>query len=242
MSHPINLMVLDLCHYDNVLDYDEVRAAGIVGVIYKASEGTGYQDSTYVSERKRALKAGLLWGAYHFGDASDVQGQVNNFVQTAQIDEASLFVLDFEDYGGNTMSLESAQAWIIGVEAQLGRPSECVLYSGNLIKEGLDGASKALRQFFGQRRLWLAQYGSSPSWPDCWESFWIWQYSGDGDGPGPHTVEGISGDCDCNSYDGTPEELAAEWASGTPLPDQPMVIITISSPPGVTIKVVPVKS
>jgi lysozyme len=243
MSCPINLMVVDLSHYDNVLDYGEVKSAGIVGVIYKASQGSGYQDSTYPSERKRALKAGLLWGAYHFGDGSDVQAQVNNFVQTAQIDEASLFALDFEDYSGNTMSLASAQAWIIGVEAQLGRANQCVLYSGNLIKEKLDGAPASQQKFFGQRRLWLAQYGSTPSWPDCWESFWLWQYSGDGTGPSPHTVDGISGDCDCNSYDGTPQELAAEWASGAvapapPSPDQQIVTITIAAPPGVTVNVV----
>jgi lysozyme len=237
-------MVVDLSHYDSVDDYAAVKEAGIVGVIYKASEGMTYEDSTYASERKRALKAGLKWGAYHFANSGDVQEQVSNFVQTAQIDPESLFVLDFEDDpDGNTMSLEQAQAWIIGVEAQLGRPGQCVLYSGNLIKEGLDGASPAVRKFFGQRRLWLAQYGSSPSWPDCWKSFWLWQYSGDGEGPEPHTIDGIDGDCDCNSYDGTPEQLAAEWARGfvvptPPSPGQQIVTITIDAPPGVTVNVV----
>lgn len=67
-----------------------------------------------------------------------------------------------------------------------------------------------------------------------------------------HMTPGCSGGIDCNSYPGTPEQLAAEWASGTaappspPLPPSPpslpppsdlIVTITISTPPGVTVKV-----
>lgn len=239
MSYPINLMVVDLCHYDTVLSYDKVKAAGIVGVIYKATEGMGYIDSTYPDERTKALKAGLLWGAYHFANNGDVNVQVANFIAYAQIDPASLFVLDWEDNGKNTMSLGQAQAWIEGVENALGRPGECVLYSGNVIKEKLT----APNAFFNSRRLWLPQYGSKPVLPTGYDRFWLWQYLGDGAGPEPHTVDGISGDVDCNSYDGSPEQLADEWASGVfvppaPAPDQPTITITIDAPPGVTVNVV----
>jgi GH25 family lysozyme M1 (1,4-beta-N-acetylmuramidase) len=238
MSYPINLLVVDLSHYDPAQDYESVKAAGVVGVIYKATQGTGYCDPTYAKQRTAALRAGLLWGAYHFGDASDVDAQVANFLGYAEIDADTLFCLDFEDDGDNTMSLSQAHDFICGVEDGLSRPGECVLYSGNLIKECLGDRPD---DFWGSRRLWLAQYSSTPSWPAAWDSFWLWQYTDGADGPKPHTVDGCdAGGIDCNSYDGDPEQLAAEWASGAvapPAPQPPDFIATVRiiAPPNVQI-------
>jgi lysozyme len=242
MSYPINFMVVDLSHYDPAQDYNSVCAAGIVGVIYKATQGTGYTDPTYAGQRTAALKAGLKWGAYHFGDGSKIKQQVANFLGFAQIDSDTLFCLDFEDNGSNTMSLDQAKQFIIGVENGLGRPGESVLYSGNLIKEGLGNRQD---DFWGSRRLWLAQYGSTPSWPPAWQSFWLWQYTDGTSGPKPHTVVGCDpAGVDCNSYQGTPEQLAAEWASGSavvppgPTPTDLIVTVTIDVPAGVKVNVV----
>jgi len=247
MSYPINFMVVDLSHYDPAQDYAAVCAAGVVGVIYKATQGTGFTDSTYESQRTAALKAGLKWGAYHFGDSSDINRQIANFLSFAQIDVESLFALDFEDNGSSTMSLDQAKQFISGVENGLGRPGECVLYSGNLIKECLGSRQD---DFWSSRRLWLAQYGSSPSWPPAWKSFWLWQYTDGTSGPHPHTVNGCdAGGVDCNSYDGTPTQLAAEWASGTavippvpPIPSDLVVTITIDVPKGVNVDVIQTQS
>ena len=49
---------------------------GIVGVIYKATQGTSYTDDTYVNQQHAAKAAGLLWGAYHFAEATNVDQQV----------------------------------------------------------------------------------------------------------------------------------------------------------------------
>jgi lysozyme len=59
----MNYMVVDLSHYDPAHDYDAVKAAGVTGVIYKATQGQTYQDPTYPKQRRAALKAGLCWGA-----------------------------------------------------------------------------------------------------------------------------------------------------------------------------------
>jgi lysozyme len=232
--------VIDLSHYDPASDYGKVKAAGIVGVIYKATQGTGYQDPTYVAQRTAALKAGLKWGAYHFGDGSDVKEQVANFLGFAQVDPDSLFCLDYEPNSSSQMGLTQAKHFIEEAEQGLGRPGECVLYSGSQIKDTLKSDPEG---FWGSRRLWLAQYGSTPSWPSAWQSFWLWQYSGDGQGPLPHTVAGCDPNIDCSSYDGSPDELVAEWASGTVVPPPPppsdlIVTVTIDAPPGVTVNVV----
>ena len=41
-----NPVIVDLSHYDNVRDWDAVKAFGILGVINKATEGPGLTDKT----------------------------------------------------------------------------------------------------------------------------------------------------------------------------------------------------
>src|SRR5215467_11427572 len=135
----INPMVVDLSHWDPADDYDAVLAAGIYGVIYKATEGQSYNDPTYVNQQHAAKKVGLKWGAYHFADASDVDGQIQNFLRFAAPDPDELFCCDWEDNGGDTMPVDDVKVWIDEVERALDRPGECVLYGGNTIKERANG-------------------------------------------------------------------------------------------------------
>src|SRR5262245_33509042 len=69
---PVKPVVVDLSHWDPADNYETVKQQGIVGVIYKATEGGSYTDPTYVSQQRAAKAAGLKWGAYHFADASNV--------------------------------------------------------------------------------------------------------------------------------------------------------------------------
>jgi lysozyme len=129
-------------------------------------------------------------------------------------DPDELFCLDWEDNpSGTRMSRDQAEEWITKVEQMLNRPGECVIYGGNTLKELLDESD----DFFGARRLWLCQYGSTPGLPDCWDDYWLWQYTDGQVGPTPHTIDGI-GPCDINSYADSKDALIAEWASGLPMP------------------------
>lgn len=222
MSETINALVIDLSHHDPANDYDEVKAAGIVGVIYKATQGQSWTDSTYVAQQHAAKAAGLKWGAYHFADGSDVDGQVANFMQFACPDPDEMFCLDWEDNDGNRMSAEQAREWIEKVEAELGRPGECVIYSGNTAKELIEGSD----EFFGSRRLWLCQYGSTPEVQESWEDYWLWQFTDGQSGPSPHSIDGV-GHCDINSYEGTPDQLEAEWATGASEPQPEPEVATL---------------
>lgn len=243
----INPKVIDLSHWDPADDYGEVKAAGIVGVIYKATEGQGYTDDTYVQQQKAAKAVGLKWGSYHFADGSDWLGQVENFMGFACPDPDELFCLDWEDNPGGQgkMSASDASLWISEVEKRLKRPGQCVIYSGNTAKEDL---GDDVNEFFGSRRLWLCQYGSSPSWQKSWSKPWLWQFTDGTYGPSPHTIAGVGAPCDVNSWDGSDEALIKEWASGDiikpkpePKPDPepgPVVNIRITTSPGVTVNVI----
>jgi len=227
----IRPMVVDLSHWDPAYDYEAVKRDGIVGVIYKATEGQSYTDDTYVGQQKAAKAVGLRWGSYHFADASPVGGQIDNYLRFAAPDGDELFCLDWEDNpsGNGMMPIENVRIWIDEVERALGREGQCVIYSGNTAKEQIHGVDP----FMGARRLWHAQYGTTPSWQKSWKTYWIWQFTDGEYGPDPHEVDGI-GRCDINSYAGTAEQLLAEWATGSakpapepePKPDVPEVRIT----------------
>lgn len=236
--HPNQVFLPDLSHYEWPCDLSALADSGCVAVIWKATQGRGYQDPTYPAARNAAYAAGLLWGAYHFGDASPVDQQVNNFLAYAVPTGDDLIILDFEDNSDNTMLLSQAQDWITQVEDKQQRPNEVALYSGNRIKETLGNDASA---FWSAHRLWLCQYGESPVVPKAWAKYWLWQFTDGSSGPEPHTVAGVTGACDVNAYYSDEAQLKYEW-SGAPAPSPNNLIVTVSAPPGVTVKVIQDKS
>jgi GH25 family lysozyme M1 (1,4-beta-N-acetylmuramidase) len=205
--------VIDISHWNPVTSFAQVKAAGVVGVIAKATQGSSIKDTSYLRNCAPAYRAGLLWGAYHFADNSNVQSQVNNFLGVVGVDNDTLYALDWEDEpNGNTMTAAQAQRWIELVEAKIG-VGRVVIYSGNTAKEAL-GAAK--NEFFGSRRLWLAQYGTIPSVQPSWSKYWLWQYSDGKNGPTPHGCPGVSGLVDTSTYDGPDATLTAEWTGVVP--------------------------
>lgn len=204
----INPKVVDISHYDNVHPggFVELRKAGYLGVINKATQGRGMTDATYRLRRSAAQQAGLLYGAYHYLTAENISDQVKHFLDVAMPDETIELALDHED---RAASLASAQEFCMRVHGAVGRYP--ILYSGFLIKEQI---AKKDYPFWSKVRLWLSHYSKTPKWPGAWENPWIWQFTGDGAGPEPHTVPGITidGGMDINSWAGTDDELKAQWA------------------------------
>ena len=201
----INPLVVDLSHYDDVADFDAVKAAGIAGIIHKATEDVSFTDKLYASRRGPALAANLLWGAYHFLRPSSIAAQVDFFLKVAAPDDTTLLALDHED---KRVALIDAKEFLLRVEDAVGRRP--VLYSGSVIKEQL---GSRIDGYLAAHRLWLAQYGPRPVTPRNWPSAWLWQFTGDGLGPKPHSVPGIvDSGIDINSYEGDAVKLAAEWS------------------------------
>lgn len=206
----IKPLVIDISHHNDVESFAQAKAAGVLGIIHKASQGRAMIDGQYARRRQAALAAGLLWGAYHFNTGEDPAAQVDHFFQAARPDEHTLMALDFEDNPGSNMSADQARRFLQIADAKLGR--KLMIYGGNRVKELIPHKDA----FFASHRLWLCQYAATYKLPAAWSECWLWQYAADGSGPKPHTVPGIPGNIDCNTTDRTPEQLAAEWA-GEPL-------------------------
>src|SRR5216684_4925438 len=205
----INPKVIDISHYDRLVGggFQDVRKAGIIGVIHKSSEGIGIVDHPYSARRPLAKEAGLLWGAYHFIRPGDMISQAEFFLIAAQPDDHTLVSLDFEV---DNVSVDECKQFAEHCELRIGR--KIVLYTGHTIKEDLGNKIDA---WWGARRLWLAQYTTKPVVQRSWSKYWLWQYTGDGLGPIPHKIPGIqiAGGLDISHYDGSDEQLMKEWAN-----------------------------
>jgi len=198
--------IVDLSHHNNIVNLNKAKDDGITCVLHKATQGTLNTDPNYKTNSAKAKDAGLLWGAYHFGTASDGVAQAEHFLNFVEPGAHDLLVLDFEpNPHGPSMSLEEARAFVTHVQSVTGRwPG---FYSGHYIKELLGTNTDPV---LANCWLWLAQYGPTPVVPHNWKTWTMWQYTDGGIGPDPHTVKGI-GRCDRDKFNGSANSLQKLW-------------------------------
>ena len=205
-------VIFDLSHNNANVDLAQAKASGAVGLIHKATQGSGFSDPTYSARRDAAKQAGLLWGAYHFATAADPAAQAKFFLKAAQFSPGDLLVLDFEQNeasANNTMTLDQARVFVSTVQDATGITPG--LYGGAYLKQLLGNASDETLQACW---LWWAQYGPTPAIPPAWPTWTLWQYTDGHHGNPPFALDGI-GACDRDQYQGTADDLAAKWATGS---------------------------
>jgi GH25 family lysozyme M1 (1,4-beta-N-acetylmuramidase) len=197
---------IDVSHWQNAIDWPQVRAAGKRFAYIKASESIDFVDPMYATNRAQAKAAGLYVGAYHFAgpDATpgDAIAEADHFLATATINAGELLpVLDLERSGG--LSSFDLQAWVgtyldhiyerTGVRG--------VIYVSPSFWQNYMGDATWFAAT-GYRVLWIAHWttSSEPTVPaEGWggNGWTFWQYSSDG------TVPGITGRVDLNRFKGT---------------------------------------
>ena len=199
---------IDISHWQDFPDFDEVRAAGVLGVIHKATEGTSYVDPNRATNCENALKAGLAVSTYFWIKPGDGRAQAEFYLQTIDPEPGERVVIDYEEDGCSLTTLRDA------VQALLdyGDDLQITVYSGHLLKEQLgDECDEFLRD---NTDLWLAQYTSDEddiSWPSgTYDQWTLWQYSETG------TIPGIDDNyVDLNRYNGDDDDFL-EWIMGRP--------------------------
>jgi lysozyme len=207
MPNGLNAIV-DISHHNDPVDFAKLKAAGILGVIHKATQGVTGGDPTYPAHRAAAQAAGLLWGAYHFGTDSDGVQQAVSFLEAVGDPAKTLLVLDFESNPtGPSMSLEEARAFVTHVKEATGRYPG--FYSGHDIKQALGTNTDPI---LSNCWFWLAQYGPTPVVPPNWSTWTLWQYTDGALGPDPKEIPGV-GRLDRDVFNGTADELRAFWGT-----------------------------
>jgi lysozyme len=195
--------IIDLSHHNPDPDWGAIKAAGVMGVIHKATEGTGYADPDRKRRLSAAYRAGLLLATYHFMRPGNMAAQMDFYLNTIDVSPGERIVLDHEDSGVSLSDLKSAINYIWTKRPDL----QITIYSGNLIKEQLGNVSDDL---LAKTSLWIAQYNNSgPSWPKAtWANWSLWQWTD------KETVPGISAPVDGNKWNGTPDALQ-RWLTPT---------------------------
>jgi lysozyme len=193
--------IMDISH-NNDIDLPAAQSAGIVAVIHKATEGATFQDPMYATRRTEASKLGLLWGAYHFGTAADVNQQLQNFTQTAQLQPGDVVVLDYEELSGDQMTQQQAEQFVTLFQQQFGYLP--LLYGSSLL------TSISATSPLAACGLWIAEYAnvSQPSLPPAFNAYDLWQFT---DGTVPTPLQTAGSTVDRDRYNGTQEGLVAAW-------------------------------
>jgi lysozyme len=192
--------IIDISHWQVPVNFAAFKNGGGLGVILKATQGTGFVDPTFTARFHQATLMGLLVGAYHFADASDPMQQAMFFARVAG--PAPLLALDIEPNGtGQTVSITQAAEIISYVQSLTGKLP--LVYIG---RYGPSGSGIGLPNAVLSRcPLWLPEYGSNPIPPRGFGFPMLWQYTATG------AVAGIGGPCDRNRFNGTEEQLRAFW-------------------------------
>lgn len=198
---------IDVSHFQNDVNWQEVKQAGISYAYSKATQGVSDVDPRYKQNRAGSAAAGLYHGSYHFyvaGDDPVKQAQL--YIKTVQKLEDNPMppVLDLEQ-GGMKPGIhvkqyqEDVMTWLNMVEKALGmRP---VIYTNHPFgNQYLNDAR------FAAYELWVAEYGvAEPKIPAAWakKGWKMWQRTERG------KIEGAIGNVDNDLLKGVPADLDA---------------------------------
>ena len=186
------MKIIDVSHWQGNINFSQVKASGIEGVIIKCggSDAGFYKDSMFEVNYNNAKNAGLHVGCYYFvgaGCVSAIDGEADarrfyNYINGKQFDLP--IYMDFEAPSSRTQNGNTAS--VIAFCDYLEKKGYFVgVYASDIsgFKERLK--LDPLKRF----TLWVARYGTQPQYATCWD---IWQYSSTG------RVNGISGNVDMN--------------------------------------------
>jgi lysozyme len=227
---------IDISHWQDFPDFEEVRSAGVIAMIHKATEGTGYTDPNRATNVSNAMQAGIECATYHWlsPDASPT-AQMAHYLGVIDPVRGERVVIDYEEAGCTLDGLHEA------VQALLDDPNDLqiTVYSGHLLKEQLGNDRDDF--LAAHTDLWLAQYTTgTPTWPAGTYPQWaLWQYSETGQVPGIDDSY-----VDLNQFNGSDAQLLA-WInpasmpqpSPPPQPSGEQVKVAIETPEGVPVRV-----
>jgi len=172
---------IDVSHHSGEVDWAKVKAEGYTFAFAKATEGMDDPDPLFAAHWPAMKKAGLIRGAYHFYvTEDDPHEQAKFFIQNVTLKKGDLApVVDIEILGKDTPPglVSRFQTFLEIVEKHYGiKP---IIYTD----KGFWNAH--LDDKFGSYPLWVAEYDvESPTLPQGWITYHLWQWKGDAQVPG----------------------------------------------------------
>ncbi len=185
------LQGIDVSHHSDAVDWQAVKNAGYVFAYIKATEGEDATDSRFVEHWQATAAIDLPRGAYHFYVTEDDPNlQADFFIATVPAEDLGdlIPVVDVEVLGHGTETgwADNLKVFLDRLESHFGvKP---LIYTSPHFWDANVGHS------FGEYPLWLAEYGvDSPSLPEGWNEWFIWQFEGD------QNIVGVESGADVNT-------------------------------------------
>lgn len=204
----MQLKVIDISSWQHpnneAIDWHKVAASGVQGVIVKATQGVWYTNPFFHDDVTGALDAGLVVGAYHFGEPGRAtpDDQAAYFHGVASGFELALGLwLDLEENG--SLPDYEVDGWAQAFLTALDTPqSPAGLYANLTFAQKASGAANS-------HRLWLANPSDIPN------AFSPWMIQ-----TGQGAVDGIAGAVDLDRIPNA-RGINAPGGGGNPLPPPP---------------------
>ena len=191
---------IDVSHFQGTVDWATVKSGGHDFAIAKATEGDSVIDRTFDQNWNAMKQAGIVRGAYLFYHAGrDPMKQLQLYISRVDLEAGDLPpVVDIETMNNHHESIahlsNDLRAILNGLESHYGKKP--IIYTGpGFWNRHLDSS-------FGAYPLWIANYGvRSPTIPDGWTDWSIWQHTQSG------RVAGVQTHVDLNYYRGSLRDL-----------------------------------
>jgi lysozyme len=187
---------IDVSRYQQLISWDAVHDMQVQNIrlgfaFIKATEGNGNVDSYFKQNWRRARKAGMVRGAYHYFIATkDGKTQAQNFIDQVELVSGDLPpVLDIEQtFGASPAQMrKEMKKWLDTVQEYYAvRP---------IIYTYLDFYKDNLQGYFEDYPLWVAHY-QQPHQPRISRTWTFWQHNESG------RVNGILSKVDFDVFNG----------------------------------------
>ncbi|WP_109433856.1 glycoside hydrolase family 25 protein [Aquimarina sp. AU119] len=200
-----SILGMDISHFQNDIDWDDIKEDGVNFVYIKASEGAHFKDPKFKKNHAAAINNCIYRGAYHFYETgTNPEQQAQNFI--AAVDKLVSGdlppVLDLEQGGIKTsVTKETYQKntlkWLTIVEEKLGVIP--IIYCDPSF-----GDAYLNHPDFAKYKLWVAEYTKkSPKVPETWKNkgWTFWQRTDS------EKIEGIKGSVDYDIFQGKTDEF-----------------------------------
>jgi lysozyme len=195
MESFLSQLVVDLSS-DNpdVSSFQQAKAAGVVGLMHRATLGLNQVDPMFVIRMKAARAAGLICGATHlFFPSDDPRLQARQFAAEILPFAPLPIATDFEwvkkngkqDWDGVVNGTKLAQAFFDALTT---------VFKGSFLDyDGKAFADQYLQGWTAETSLWVPDYNvSPPRLPSGRSSYVLWQ-------TGQQLIPGIQGPVDVNT-------------------------------------------
>lgn len=214
---------IDVSHWQGAVDWNAVRASGILFAFVKATERDNVVDPRLDANWQGMKAAGIIRGGYHFfRPTADAQRQAQHFarhISLASGDMPPVLDLETAENVDNATIIAGVETWLRVVEQLTGR--KAIIYTRasfwNTYMKNAGGQFPSWTSNYG---VWVASYTTNPQpvIPKGWAKWDFWQYSEQGN------VNGVGGNCDVDRFNSSEDDLRTYVGSAPP-------VVVVAPPP-----------